>query len=137
MNKQIDNKAVEEMAKIIANKMCYAFIDGRCSLDGSACDLICRSGDEYKECAKALYNAGYTQKVNEGDIVLTKEENKQMLKDLFKSQEIGEKIVEERTRKETAREILQQIKTIWKANNGVLQEYMFDNIGEKYGVEVE
>lgn len=59
MNKQIDNKAIEEMAKIIANKMCYAFIDGRCSLNGSACDLICKQGNEYKEVAEALYNTDY------------------------------------------------------------------------------
>lgn len=40
-------------------------------------------------------------------------------------------------RKETAREFLEKIKTIWKANNGVFSEYIFDILALEFGIGVE
>lgn len=152
------NKQIEEMAKIIADKMCYAFIDGRCSLNGSACDLICRQGDEYKECAKELCNAGYGKKVNDDEIVISKEEyeNLQTAKDFDYGYHEGEanmtayyeNIKLPETRKETAREILSWAERVAKPTyynvddnprmeSLVLLSDICNFVKEKFGVEVE
>ena len=128
MNKQIDNKAIEEMAKIIANKMCYAFIDGTCSLNGSACDLICRQGDEYKEVAEAFYNAGYC-KVDE-----------EKYKKYLATKSIETNLIEiekDKSRKETAREILQELSKMRTYGTKGDFLYKIDKLAEKHGVEVE
>lgn len=56
--------------------------------------------------SEALYNAGY-RKVPENAVLLTREEHKQMFKDLIASN----KVIEAETRKETAKEIIATVKS--------------------------
>lgn len=151
------NKQNEEMAKIVCG----------------ACDFICDCEylmkdkkaytwcDLPKEVCEALYNAGYTQKVNDDEVVISKEkieEIKRLEHELGyregaqKRESFYEEIAIPTERKETAREILQEVSTIIKAigedydlsGNQTLSmlcanihSKVMDKLAEKYGVEVE
>lgn len=122
MNKQSDNKVIEEMANIInempeRNAHYYVKENGRAVQKEAFADCTA--------IATALVNAGYC-KVNDDDVVLSKEEYKKLKKykqdwlndeKMHLQAELEETEFElacanrllEQTRKETAREILQKI----------------------------
>jgi hypothetical protein len=95
----------------------------------------------YELVAEALIKLGYTKnKIPEGSVVLTREEHMQMLKDCIESN----KVVEERTRKETAKEIInmlipdcQYCDEDWHSGCLCLRGTIAEKITNKYGVEVE
>lgn len=131
-------KQFEEMAKIIADKMCYAFIDGRCSLNGIACDLICKQGDEYKEVAEALYNTDYRKAGKCEDAEDSVDGEYLPPKDQEKERNIDAKIA--KACKETAKEILQGLYD--EATSRIdelvdLATFQIEQLAKKYGVEVE
>lgn len=123
------NKPIEEMADILC----------------SAKEHNCNGGNDCLciKQATALYNAGYTQKINDDEVVVSKEEYERlqielksfqitdMLKEAYISQ-LKEEL--KQANKETAREILQTIKSYDGWNE--LQR-LRDDIAETYGVEVE
>lgn len=149
--KMVETKAIEEMAKFVCNACEYGLtFDGDCDLYGA---------DGYKMCCKALetaealYNAGYTQKVNDDEVVISKEkieEIKRLEHELGyregaqKRESFYEEIAIPTERKETAREILQILEFLKGSvlrNYGVAETVGLDvairKIKEKFGVEVE
>ena len=145
MNKQIDNKAIEEMAKICTDKcqVCH--------------NTECRKTTKSQYCiAEALYNAGYKQPIKDNDIVLSKAEYNKILeskeplrgwiyRDGFNdgrevyaqltSQLRDDIIALKQENKETAREILQ-----WLVDTGLIEQApdtTKTHFKEKYGVEVK
>ena len=150
-------KQIEEMAKVICQECLTATEEKECLNNVKDCLAY--------DYAKIFYNAGYTQKVNKGDVVLTKENIKKYAKDCIAGEETGLNIINgliarsEQTRKETAREILQEVRNLCKEQadrfshlcktkkeareetlryEGVLAvKNRLGKIAEKYGVEVE
>lgn len=135
------NKQIEEMAKIIRD---FAKeLDGKCIYLLATCEDDKLKDSVHAEIAEALYNAGYKQPIKDDDVVLSKEkleEIKRLEHELGRRkgtedrESFYEKIAIPTERKETAREILQTIKSYDGWNE--LQR-LRDDIAEKYGVEVE
>lgn len=129
-----DRKQIEEMAKDISIAWQNANKQSCISKSIPLCELIA------EELAKK-----YQLKLPEDSVVLTKEEHKQWLKDCIESN----KVVEERTRKETAREILKEVAITIKTQS--VNDYNFDDkvieepilleklkeLAKQFGVEVE
>lgn len=101
--------------------------------DCSECSQKNKPNCFLERMAESLYDKGYIHPICNGDIFIGKEDVDK-IKDLDKNRTDNIKAY---AKKETARFVLQQIKTIWKANNGVLQEYVFDKIGESFGLRVD
>lgn len=122
------NKQIEEIARIIATQACISNKDGVCRLDKKPCDLCCNTSILFKECAEALYNAGYTQKVSDDEIVISKEEYEKLKfnETLCEAIRADKKLEVETASKETAKDILKYLV-------GSAKMY----VREKYGVEVE
>lgn len=101
-------KDKEQMARIIAFDLCKQSYHS----DWYGNEAQCYSDNNFHDCKKIkavvdkLYNAGY-RKVPENAVVLTREEHKQMFKDLIASN----KVIEAETRKETAKEIIATVKS--------------------------
>ena len=123
-------KQIEEMAKIIGFSHCGIQAQHRCTI---SCDIC---------IAEELYNAGYTQKVKDDEVVISKEEYEKLKKHYSFMQDYT--IVEvlekecEKANKETAREILQALWETTEPTEGdewIRQE--IKQLAEKYGVEVE
>lgn len=131
MNKQIDNKAIEEMAKIICQECLTATEEENCQHKVKDCMAY--------EYAKLFYNSGYKQPINDDEVVISKEEYEQLKKFEYKvrcgvcftqkewfdyinedSNERTSLLIEAKaqTRKETAREILQEF------SNELIKEFL-------------
>lgn len=121
-----DEKMIEEMAKDLKNIMIKQHIGIRTALE-----------DNYQtHYAEAIVKAGY-RKIPKNAVVLTKEEHKQWLKDCIESN----KVVEERTRKETAKEIRNKFRELLsqyceKMTRGFAFKILDETI-KQCGVEVE
>ena len=117
MNKQIDNKAIEEMAKIIC---------GGCP-NGKEC-MRCLCADWYK--AEALYNAGYC-KVADDEVVLNQKELAELTVQMSLN---SEKMAE--IRKEKAREILQKIAYEYEYAYCNRDTKWFERICKEYNIDI-
>lgn len=135
-----DKQQIEEMAKIASINCgeCYTCEFSHLKGKGLSCmDYL---------VANEFYNAGY-RKIDENAVVLTREQHKQMFKDLIASN----KVIEAETRKETAKEILQNL-YYFSNGHSFRTEEMGDNVylnkvddilvfieeeARKYKVEVE
>lgn len=150
MNK-IDSKAIEEMAKIIdqAQKQGYQRIfeetrkfvqeNHRYSSKNDYDKAHRQTIDEI--IAEALYNAGYTRKIKDDEFVLSISEVEEFRKDQAEVKFLKKQIQEE-TRKETAREILQELQNRARKEKeeidiGAVFFEDIEELAEKYGVEVE
>ena len=148
------NQAIEEMAKIMCNN-CIENELMTCSFTQKG--MPCLFSERF---AEELYNAGYTQKIGNDEVVISKEEyeNLQVAKDFDYGYHEGEQnmtayyenIKLPETRKETAREILQElsehtqrVKNLpnkvfsWKEKFERLEELIAEIYPRNYGVEVE
>lgn len=130
------DKEIKAIAKVLDE--CCNKVDENGNLKGNKCaycEYLCDTNNiccSYnKKEAETLYNAGY-RKIPEGSVVLTREEHMQMLRDCNESN----KVVEERTRKGTAKEILA---LAIKHNNGYEtdMERFIAEFKEQYGVVEE
>ena len=143
MNKD-EMEMIEEMAKVLYNLEDCCNTKG-CAYndeDGSVC--YCQYFYKYKNgrygcvayaTAEALYNANY-RKVGEDEIVIKKSEQKQWLKDCIESN----KKTEEIARKQTAREILQDMYDYCKDDDygQVMVDFScLETLARKYGIELE
>ena len=159
MNKQIEEMAIElGKESIICLENCE-----ECSLSQEDCELI--------EYATILYNAGYTQKIKDDEVVISKDEYERLLVKVgfYKNLEINYntvygmyrqyeiennqlkkynddllKTAQEliNTRKETAREILQELNRLANQHESYADRIIdirasIENFAEKFGVEVE
>ena len=135
------NKQIEEMAKTLCE------LKTKC--EDCKFDSICM----HKACAKILYNAGYTQKVNDDEVVVSKDEYERLqieLKSFQITDELKEAYISQlkeelkQAHKETAREFAKTLMSvIWEEEkdetirikdvHGVIR----DIARSKYGVEVE
>ena len=111
------NKQIEEMAMIA------------CGTTRKCEDCFIKTVK--KECsfinvAKKIYNEGY-RKLNDGDVVITKEQNEKWLKFLESNMQ--------KARKETAREILRDMFEKIKGYENI--DIILKQLAKVYGVEVE
>lgn len=139
MNKQIDNKAIEEMAKVIAEYGCCMNNKGFCEGDeGLECDLLCPTGEKLKTCAEKLYNAGYTQKVNENEVVISKDEYEKLKfnKTLCEAIRADKKLEVETASKEKAKEILEKIAYESEYAYCNRDTKWFERICEEYNIDI-
>ena len=131
---EIEQKEIEEMAIIDCQRVPKG-------LDCSACQFANVYNCNSYRMATRLYNAGY--KNCKDKVVVSKEELNTLIGNIEKSSEIKAEELD-KARKETAREILQELKT--KAiENGNKNPIMGARVSERdlcefakeYGVEVE
>ena len=151
------NKQIETIATIIYDELCECVrIRGF-----DTCDF-CECINEEKDCnighriAKELYNAGYTRKVNDDEVVISKEEYEKLQKHYLFMQDYTVVEVLERECKHTQKEMIGEI--LQEVSNAILVvglEYnlsgyldysrmcedihnkVMNKLSEKYGVEVE
>ena len=112
-----DKKQIEEMAKDLKEEKLYALINKT----------------SYMRSAENLYNLGY-RKIDKDSVVMTREELRQALKDCIESN----RITEERTRKRTAREILNYLQKDGYGGLDYLEVYReeIDEIAKQYGTDL-
>lgn len=117
-------KQIEEMCEAIASMICQIYNPQCDEYEPHTCSHCYVNDTLIGDFAEMLYDAGYRKVVSgrDGFVELLNEETKELS-------------IIEKTRKETAKEILQE----WADDNSSmgLDNTFVKNIAKKYGVEVE
>lgn len=126
------NNQIEEMAKVICQECRTITGEKYCNIELQSCIAYI--------FANIFYNAGYTQKINDDEVVLSISEVEEFRKDQAEVKFLKKQIQEE-ARKETAREILQKLRNkkfrTMEWDIVVPWDDIEEVIEEEYGVEVE